>query len=68
MADSELFSWLSETWGTGAEVLPDEPEEPDEPPLLPHAAMIRAALPTQAVSATLRVTECKGTHLTVAET
>lgn len=65
MADRLLFSWLSESWGTGAELLPDEP---DEPPLLPQAAMIRAALPTQAVSATLRVTECKGTHLTVAET
>src|SRR5581483_10867835 len=34
IADSELFSWLSESLGAGAEPLPDEPD--DEPPLLPH--------------------------------
>jgi hypothetical protein len=67
MADSVLFSWLRESWGAGEEVLPDEPDG-ELPPLLPHAAMSSAALPAQAVSATLRVTECKGTHLTVAET
>jgi hypothetical protein len=66
MADRLLFSWLSESWGTGAALLLDELL--DEPPLLPQAAMSSAALPAQAVSATLRVTECKGTHLTVAET
>jgi hypothetical protein len=53
-----LLISLSESCGTAALLLPLLAEEPDdELPLLPHAAMTRAALAAHAVSATVLVTE-----------
>jgi hypothetical protein len=58
MAENVLVIWLSDSLGTEELVL--LPEAPDDE-LLPQAAITRAALPATAVSATLLVTECKGT-------
>ena len=61
IAEKSLVNELVEMDGTGAELDPPELLGVELLPLLPQAAMTRAALPATAVSATFLVTECKGT-------